>query len=205
MQIIAMITMLIDHIGLVFYPDNPIWRIIGRLAFPIYCYGIVQGIQHTRSRKKYLARLLIIGLIAQLPYSISINALQINVIGTFIVILLVFQLMDRLDNKKKALPLIVGAITLHLLPFEYGAYALMLAAAYRYLSGHRILIAHIVINLAAHLALGWEIQHISILVTAAIVYGQQLLKIINRLQVPRWIWRSYYPAHLAILAAIKLI
>lgn len=205
MQVIAMITMLLDHIGLVFYPDQMIWRIIGRLAFPLYCYGIVRGMQYTSSRKKYLVRLTTIGLLAQVPYSVLIDPLQINVIGTFIFILLVFQLLDRSSSWAKILIFIFAVVVLHVLPFEYGAYALLLAAGYRYLSNNWIIAAHLVINLVADLMLGWGIQYTSIISTFIIVYGTQLLKVINRVKVPRWIWRSYYPAHLAILAVFKLI
>ncbi|KEQ26856.1 TraX family protein [Paenibacillus tyrfis] len=53
MQLIAVITMLTDHIGAVFFEDQAIWRVIGRIAFPIYAYGIVMRYRHTRDLKSY--------------------------------------------------------------------------------------------------------------------------------------------------------
>lgn len=41
---LAMLTMLIDHVGLVFFPTDPAWRIAGRLAFPIYAYALYMGV-----------------------------------------------------------------------------------------------------------------------------------------------------------------
>lgn len=41
---LAMLTMLIDHVGLVFFPTDPAWRIAGRLAFPIYAYALYADI-----------------------------------------------------------------------------------------------------------------------------------------------------------------
>lgn len=44
---LAMLTMLIDHVGLVFFPTDPAWRIAGRLAFPIYAYALYMGYTRT--------------------------------------------------------------------------------------------------------------------------------------------------------------
>ena len=51
LKLIAAITMLIDHTGLILFPNQMIFRIIGRLAFPIYAYCIAEGfvIQETAS------------------------------------------------------------------------------------------------------------------------------------------------------------
>ena len=54
LKFIAMITMLIDHIGCVLFPDVVFLRIIGRLAFPIYAYLIGEGCRYSKNKKKYL-------------------------------------------------------------------------------------------------------------------------------------------------------
>lgn len=59
LKIIAMVTMLIDHIGMLLFPNIPIFRIIGRVAFPIFAYLIAEGCIHTKNHKKYLLRILI--------------------------------------------------------------------------------------------------------------------------------------------------
>ena len=50
LKIIAMISMLIDHIGLQMFPDLLIFRIIGRLAFPIFAYMIAEGCFYTKNK-----------------------------------------------------------------------------------------------------------------------------------------------------------
>jgi hypothetical protein len=59
LKIIAVVTMICDHVGYIFMPEVEILRIIGRLSLPIFCYFIVQGFLHTRNLKKYIMTILI--------------------------------------------------------------------------------------------------------------------------------------------------
>lgn len=72
LRIIACLTMLIDHTGAIFFPRLRLLRIIGRLAFPIFCYQLSEGLYYTRSPGKYLGRLCIGALIAEIPYDLAL-------------------------------------------------------------------------------------------------------------------------------------
>lgn len=73
LKIIAMISMLLDHIGVVFFPDVMIWRYMGRIAFPIYAYMIAEGCKYTRNRKRYLGMISVMALIFQIVYFVFMD------------------------------------------------------------------------------------------------------------------------------------
>ena len=90
LKLLALGTMLVDHIGYMYFPNEMLFRIIGRLAFPIFAYQIALGYSRTSNLKKYVLRLSLFALITQIPYSffspeMMFNPLHFNVLFTFIV------------------------------------------------------------------------------------------------------------------------
>jgi len=77
LKVIAIISMLIDHLGasgIVPFdsPWNTVCRVIGRLAFPLFCFCVAEGIKHSRNRKKYILRLFIFALISEIPFDLMV-------------------------------------------------------------------------------------------------------------------------------------
>lgn len=70
---IALFTMIIDHIGLLFFPGYTILRIIGRLSFPIFAFLLAQGYSHTHSKFQYILRLGLFAIIAEIPYDLCFH------------------------------------------------------------------------------------------------------------------------------------
>jgi hypothetical protein len=84
LKIIAVISMLIDHIAYVmiergtglagdFYMIDRVMRGVGRIAFPIFCFTIVEGFVHTTNVKAYLKRLLVFALISEIPFDLALR------------------------------------------------------------------------------------------------------------------------------------
>lgn len=57
LKLIAILSMVIDHVGTAFFPEYPAFRWAGRLAFPIFAYCLTVGLLYTRDIRKYLLRL----------------------------------------------------------------------------------------------------------------------------------------------------
>jgi len=73
LKIIAIVTMVVDHVGNILYPDLLFLQVIGRLAFPIFAYLIVLGVESTKKPRSYMATLLVFALISQLPYFLAFS------------------------------------------------------------------------------------------------------------------------------------
>ena len=111
---IGVFTMFIDHVGavvvwkIVNLTQNPTWldiywifRYIGRIAFPIFCFTLVEGFVHTRDRKKYVGRMCLFALLSEIPFNLAIDgkwfSLEENsVMLTFVLGLLILSLLHWL-------------------------------------------------------------------------------------------------------------
>lgn len=115
-----MVTMTLDHIGIFLYNPNFfsqtsflyqlgfIFRIIGRIACPLYCFMLVEGALHTKSWKRYLLRLLIILfpiLIAQIVLDYGFHA-KVDAGNIFIDLSLGLLMIVAFENKKKSIKLL---------------------------------------------------------------------------------------------------
>ena len=118
MELAAMGTMLVDHIGFTFSLSK-IFRMIGRVAFPLYAFMVVNSYNHVREKeggaKNYLFRLFVLALLSEIPYDLmSENVIvdwssQNQVIQYFIAALVLF-LIDRWKDIPLAEPILfVGA------------------------------------------------------------------------------------------------
>lgn len=145
---IAMITMFIDHIGAVVLEYIPqfelpavnaayyVMRYIGRLAFPLFCFLLVEGYHHTSNRMRYLRDLLIFGLISEIPFEICFmsepgNGFH-NIFWTLALGLGVLMALDYAKTKyvnatwMNLLIMVVGAYAAETLGCDYGAIGVLL-------------------------------------------------------------------------------
>ena len=104
LHIIAMAFMFMDHLWATLLPGQEWLTCIGRIAFPIFSFLIVEGYFHTHDFKKYLLRLLIFALISEIPFNLMCGGtffypIHQNVIWTFLLGLLGIHLMETVHKK----------------------------------------------------------------------------------------------------------
>ena len=126
LKIIAIISMIFDHTGYIIFGKFSFMNYIGRLAFPIFAFGISEGYKNTKNLKKYFLRLLIFAIISQIPYMLFVNAIgatnfTFNIFFTLVFGLLSITIYDKINNKYLGtLVVILFSIFAHLLNFDYG-------------------------------------------------------------------------------------
>ena len=72
LRALALLAMLFDHAGLALFPSSGIFRCIGRMAFPLYCFLLVQGFVHTKNLRAYFRRLLLLAILSEIPFDLLI-------------------------------------------------------------------------------------------------------------------------------------
>lgn len=72
LRLLALLSMLADHTGLALFPRVGVFRCVGRLAFPLYCFLLVQGYIHTHNVRAYARRLLLLAILSEIPFDLLI-------------------------------------------------------------------------------------------------------------------------------------
>ncbi len=142
LKILACIFMAFDHVGVIFFPSLAIFRMIGRLAFPLFAYFIAEGCKYTRNKLRRFLTVFIVGALYMLFYWIYEGTLYCNVFITFsisIILIYLLQWAKKLffNDKKSILALLaiaaIGAVAVatwlltKIVYLEYGIKGAILA------------------------------------------------------------------------------
>lgn len=217
LKIIAMISMLIDHVGMEIFPQYKIFRIIGRLAFPIFAYMIAEGCLYTKNRKKYLLIIAGMGLGCQAVYTIVSHSFHLNILLTFsLSIASIFAIDNFLEKKNKFSFLcmsgvIAGVICISLVfptvfenkgfDIDYGFLGMVLPVAVYYSHGKTSKIISTAAVLILISFMSGEIQFFSLLsIPLLLLYNGKRGKINLK-----YLFYIFYPAHLVIIYLIDTL
>ena len=226
MKFIAALCMLIDHKGLVFFPTDIRWRMIGRLAMPIFAYGVARGAFYTSSLKRYMKKMLLFSFISQIPFwgvqhlgmGEAIFSLNLNIGFTFLLALTAILLfkqykVETIENyqKKSGKQIIyatgiIGCILLaDFLRCDYGSYGVLIVLmGYIFYEQNNSLVK----TAMGYMALTFLfyrynmnlciLQSIGVLAYAVIYATKEL----SEKRIGRFFY-WFYPVHLYIIACIK--
>lgn len=133
LKLIACLSMLLDHIGMVFLPW-PWLRIVGRLAFPIYCFLLCEGLRHTGSLRRYGIRLAVAAVVSEIPFDLlffgGLTAAHQNVMITLLLGFLAATSIEKLKKPGLKLAAMILAVLLaEVLHADYGGIGVMLILA----------------------------------------------------------------------------
>ena len=217
LKYIAFLSMLIDHVnngvitplldgkGTLLYISN-IFSILGRIAFPIFIFFIVEGFFKTRNRKKYLFNLVLFGIISEVPFDLftskvlynpNWNNMMFTLALCLVTIWIIDEVKDRISNKF----LWYGVSIVIVMAF--GLLAMQLSLDYDY---HAIILAYVFYIFYDRPVLGATIGYVSIIKELYSFLGFAMTITYNgkRGKQNKWINYFFYPVHLLILGIIRI-
>ncbi len=237
LKIIALVTMLIDHTGAVvlwrviltlsnggtvfdgrWQPEigtlldiYNAMRLIGRIAFPIYCFLLVEGFQRTRNRWKYALRLFLFALASEIPFDLALSGSAVdfsyqNVFFTLLLGLLAMIFSDaaikwclRIQNpvwSRAAGWLLSGAVTAamalvaYVLHTDYQAIGVACIMVLYWFRGNKWGQA-----MAGAISFLWESTAPLAFITILCYNGKRGVKL-------KYVFYLFYPLHLLVLYGI---
>lgn len=210
LKLIALSSMVIDHYGAIFQSDINIYRIIGRLAFPIYCFLLVEGYSYTGNIKKYAGRLLVFALISEIPFDLAfygeLGFVHQNIFFTLFIGMVTIYLLENkseIHNLNESLIIVMACILATLLQTDYQFIGIVYILSFyftRNLPKKKRLTTVAVTMLILNITAGW-IQQFSLLALFIIYFYNNEPGYRNKaLQIGFYI---AYPIHLLIFYLIQ--
>lgn len=214
LKIIAIITMTIDHIGAIMYPNIDIFRIIGRVSFPIFAFLLVEGFKHTSNRLKYFLRLLFFAIVTQPIYDYAFNNQDLNILFTFS---LSFLFLSSLEFIKKIInkysngieDYLYKTVFYSLIYILFALFSLILNVDYQALGVSLVFIFYLSSNI--YLSFLLYLLAVIFLATNAIQFYSLLSFIFVYLyngkkgKNIKYFFYLYYPFHILILKILEIL
>lgn len=223
LKIIACVTMLIDHIGATlvyaYWRTNRdasvlnlyyFMRVVGRIAFPIYCFQLVEGFHYTRDRKKYLSRLAVGMVLSEIPFDLAFNGgLDWSSNSVMVTLLLGLLMMAGMEGVKGwwkllAIPPFYGLA--ELLGTDYGGHGILLIAMLALTRGmkHEKILRFVgfavLLCFGATIPIGSIYVPIELFGLLAVIpifcYGGKKL---TQSRAVQWAFYLFYPVHMTVL------
>ncbi len=200
-MLIAYFSMFLDHIGIVFFPTIQIFRIIGRLSFPLFAWGIARGYKNTRNFEKYVIRILLLALLSQIPYTMLFNSYEPNICFSLLIGLIILRLYDsNYSLYIKVLSIILLLFISEYFDFQYGIYGIITIFIFYYFwNKESVIYYQSILTLISIFVYRYD----PIQLFAS--FSPFLILLLNKydFKLNRFLQYSLYPLHLLILFFLK--
>ena len=234
LRLIACICMFIDHAGKMLFPQLTWMRLVGRLAFPLFAYGIAVGAAMTKHPQPYITRVAALALVSQPLYAVALghtnNAMYAVPFAQHPLRALYTFYIKSWETPSILLPLLLGLLLLLCIRERKYIPALLIYVLCERFSGSldygvggiRLMILFYLF--LEYPALCFAVTTVYMLAWAldgrgypifGVQFGMRLfavpavmlasLPIRRKTQLPKWLTYGFYPAHLIILLILEKI
>ena len=214
---VAIISMFVDHLAVMItdYISMAVYYVmrgVGRLAFPIFCFLLVEGFTHTKSFSKYLSRVVIFAILSQIPYNLLrygniFGGGYFNILFTFSVTLAVLYVLSKCNMNRVigfmlgGIAIVVGMAVTYLLNFEYSYKCILLAVLFYY-TGRNIRYQAIK-NVGAVAILYLNCGLVDLVAPLSLFFINAYNG--EKGKFPKWFGYTFYPLHLLLFGLIKYL
>ena len=150
LKFIALGLMLVDHLWASVIPGNQWMTFVGRLAFPIFAFQIVEGYHHTSSVKNYKKRLLIFALLSEIPYDLFKNSTMFypfdqNVMFTLLIGLFMIDGLNKQKDQsikayaKSGVIIFIAYFIATAFFVDYGGHGILMILVFYLFKDHKLL------------------------------------------------------------------
>ena len=208
LKLIAMISMVFDHVGDMFFPGALWMRMIGRLAMPLFSFCIAEGYAHTKNKQRYLLRMGVFALVSEIPFDLAFEGRvglgHQNIMLTFFLSILALMLFDRIRGEGKEHA--AGKTLLGILCVcAVAVLALVLRADYTLFAVLAVFLFYVLRNRHPLLRCGVGVGFLAL--TRTVGYyratGLSLIPLLlyngKRGRGLKWLFYAFYPGHLLLL------
>lgn len=215
LKVLAIVTMVVDHVGNILYPDLLFLQMIGRLSFPIFAYLIVLGVASTKKPLKYMVTLLVFAVVSQVPYFLAFGIEpfeRLNILFSLLLSAVTIYFYDK-RSPMAFFPLLVSMI----LPTEGSYYVVLTAVGMKLLKDTPKLGALVLFALNLQFVLLSSEIHTQIQILSLCAVPLIFLHIKNKLtkeilipenslaySLRKYFFYLFYPLHLALLFFINM-
>ena len=214
LKLIACVTMLIDHIGAAFVPW--MWlRVVGRIAFPIYCFLLAEGAAYTRSPRKYGARLAVGAVLSEIPFELLFfGGLTLAHSSVMVTLLLGFIVIESMKKLPRMWPLVfvACAFAAEMAGSDYGGMGVMLMVFFALTRERSKVLQTLGVGVICWLigGYGWwvgsvyvpmEIVGVAAMVPICLYSGKKA----THSKAIQWAFYLFYPVHLTVLLLIAVL
>ena len=203
LKLLAILSMVIDHIGSLLLPNVIVLRIIGRFAMPAFALLLGYNLaQRGVPPKRLIIPLIGFGLLAQPVYALASNTTHGNILFAFALGVMIVAIWRDLESQPMARTVIVALLATASLFAEYPLTASVLIVLSERLMSRVTnlhLIAWIFCALAANVFDPISLVGLLPLPAMLMLRGLEGPRLLTR----RWFGYTFYPAHLGLLLILK--
>jgi hypothetical protein len=214
LKLIAMISMVFDHVGDMFFPGALWMRMIGRLAMPLFSFCIAEGYAHTKNKQRYLMRMGVFALVSEIPFDLAFEGRvglgHQNIMLSFFLAILALMVFDRIRGEGKEHA--AGKTLLGILCVcAVAVLALVLRADYTLFAVLAVFLFYVLRNRHPLLRCGVGVGFLAL--TRTVGYyratGLSLIPLLlyngKRGRGLKWLFYAFYPGHLLLLYLLKTV